>query len=532
MRNTLSLAAILVFAGAVAAQPMTLTTTFAAGNGQSGNLFDVDVVAPCILDSFNINVVAGTYNVEVYVCEPGGPGTGNASWVGNDLNAAAWNLIGTATGVTGLGVGIPTPLGLSLGYALLPGVTYGIAVVCSNGGILQYTNGTTVGSLFATDGFMNFYEGAGSAYPFAGTFMPRIFNGDILYTVAGGTPTYQVNQAGASLDINGVNTGGFTPASTSSVFCSSNTVTWSGSPTATVFDIGLTLGSALIPSFIPLGSQIVNLNIADPSFVFAFGGSFTTAFFPASVNFAFPSGFPSVQAQMVVFDSACPGGICLSQGIDHTTLAGAGSIALPGVDDGGTVIDIASSCWLADGMVDMYGVGYSQIVVESNGRVLMGNIVDGDFSATVAEAIGDAPSVGFWTDLSPNAGGTYTISSPAPGFINVNYAAVPIFGGGAPQSYDIDYTDATGEWSLNNLQGLAVTTAATDSFLGMSPGNGAATDPGAQPFGVGAAGAAGAPTDMLYEFSTGILQPASVAAGLNSILFSPDGGGNYVWLGL
>jgi hypothetical protein len=175
--RTLSVLALL--ASAVTAQ--SLTTTFAGGNGQSGNMFEIVGVQPVIITGFDIHVGVGTWNVEVYTLPAG------TSIVGNDTNAAAWTLVGSATGVAGLGQGLPTPVPLTLGVPVAAGQTQSFYVTLSNGTSIIYTNGTAVGNVFAQDSFIQFREGYGNAYPFAGTFQPRIWNGNIYYSAGSGT---------------------------------------------------------------------------------------------------------------------------------------------------------------------------------------------------------------------------------------------------------------------------------------------------------------------------------------------------------
>jgi hypothetical protein len=45
-----------------------------------------------------------------------------------------------------------------------------------------YTDGSGVGNLYASNADLEFYEGVGNQYPFAGTFTPRVWNGTIYYT--------------------------------------------------------------------------------------------------------------------------------------------------------------------------------------------------------------------------------------------------------------------------------------------------------------------------------------------------------------
>ena len=153
----------------------SLTTTFANNNGQSGNMFDITALNDVTVNDFDCNLDSGSWTVEVYVV------TGGGGWSGNQTTASAWTLIGTAS-VVGAGPGLPTPLGLSLGYTVAAGATQGFYVTCSNGRGMNYTNGTGVGNVAAADANCQIHEGLGKSYPFGATFMPRIWNGTLHYT--------------------------------------------------------------------------------------------------------------------------------------------------------------------------------------------------------------------------------------------------------------------------------------------------------------------------------------------------------------
>lgn len=173
------LLALAVLCVAPCSAQMTLTTTFAAGNGQNGNMFDLEATggAPLTVNSFDVHTAGAGLTVEVYAV------TAGTTYVGNETNAAAWTLLATATGINGAGTGLPTPLNLNLGYTLNPGQPVGFYVTVTSG-TLSYTNGTSVGAPYASDAFMTFYEGVGKSYPFGSTFMPRIFNGNIHYALS------------------------------------------------------------------------------------------------------------------------------------------------------------------------------------------------------------------------------------------------------------------------------------------------------------------------------------------------------------
>ena len=174
-RSTFILGALLVGLFVCPLFGQSLTTTFANNNGQSGNMFDIVALNDVAIQNFDCNLDTGSWTVEVYAVTAGG------TFTGNETNAAAWSLIGTAT-VTGAGAGVPTDLGLSLAYWVSAGSTQGFYVTCSTGTGMNYTNGTTQGAVFASDSNIQFLEGVGKAYPFGSTFTPRVWNGNIHYT--------------------------------------------------------------------------------------------------------------------------------------------------------------------------------------------------------------------------------------------------------------------------------------------------------------------------------------------------------------
>tara|TARA_R110002072_G_scaffold1587_1_gene13347 strand:+ start:150532 stop:154179 length:3648 start_codon:yes stop_codon:yes gene_type:complete len=173
----------------------SLETTFAGGNGNFGNMFDINALNEVTINSFDINADAGaTFDVEVYAKV--------GTWVGSQTTAGDWTLIGTAVGVVSNGDGVATPLNLALGYVIPAGETHAFYVTptdFSTGGF-NYTNGTATGAVFASDANIEFLEGAGQQYPFTGSnFQPRVFNGNIIYdvTTSGTAGTYDCSSVGS-----------------------------------------------------------------------------------------------------------------------------------------------------------------------------------------------------------------------------------------------------------------------------------------------------------------------------------------------
>src|SRR5436190_21264381 len=161
------------------AQTVSMNTTYAGGNGLYGAMFDLAATggAGINIQSFDINTgVAAIW--QVYVV------TANTSWNGVDTTPSAWTLLATTGTITPAGVGLHTPLNLTLNYPIPGnGQKVGFYVTATSSALLTYTNGTTVNALYASDANLSFYEGTSKAIPqFTGGFSPRVFNGTVYYT--------------------------------------------------------------------------------------------------------------------------------------------------------------------------------------------------------------------------------------------------------------------------------------------------------------------------------------------------------------
>lgn len=191
MRSPNFLAAVVAAVAVVTLTAQSpLTTTFAGGNGQNGNMFDIVGVTPVVITGFDVNLT-GTATIEVYSI------TAGTTYVGNEANPAAWTLLGTAPNVVGAGAGVPTLVPLTLNVPINPAQQQGFYVTVT-AGTLAYTNGTVLGSVFASNADIQFLEGIGKAYPFGATFSPRVWNGRIHYVpgAAGGFATKTLYGAG------------------------------------------------------------------------------------------------------------------------------------------------------------------------------------------------------------------------------------------------------------------------------------------------------------------------------------------------
>ena len=155
--------------------PTTVTTTFAAGNGSSGNVFRISAINTITITGFDGHMTSGTANWEIW----GRPGDYTLV-PGSTTSNAGWTLLGSATGVVAAGLGVPTPLPITLNVTIPGGTDYSF-VVTTTGPTVNYTNGTTLNAPFVSNSDLIFIQGHGGAY-FSYSFSPRVFNGRIRYS--------------------------------------------------------------------------------------------------------------------------------------------------------------------------------------------------------------------------------------------------------------------------------------------------------------------------------------------------------------
>jgi PKD repeat protein len=167
----------------------SLLTTFAAGNGQNGNMFDLVVKNPVTITGFTINnSTAGS--AEVYYK--------TGSYVGSETSPTNWTNL-TTTPITISTSSGPTYFDLPVPISLASGQTHAFYVTMSTGSV-SYTNGSSVGSVYASNADIDFLEGIGKSYPFGSTFSPRIWNGIIHYGSVGCSDVRQTLTLGINSD--------------------------------------------------------------------------------------------------------------------------------------------------------------------------------------------------------------------------------------------------------------------------------------------------------------------------------------------
>jgi len=109
----------------------SLTTLFASNNGFAGNSFDLTAAVNLTVVGWDMNLDAGTWNVEIYYRM----GTAN----GYEQNPGAWTLLGTEL-VVGAGVDQPTHVDIG-GLTLASGDLVGIVARVQEYSAFNYTNG-------------------------------------------------------------------------------------------------------------------------------------------------------------------------------------------------------------------------------------------------------------------------------------------------------------------------------------------------------------------------------------------------------
>ena len=192
----LTLAALIMLWGDLGiAHGDLITTFFNANNGQAGNMFDLNVLAPSGIEisQLELNLDAGSWDIELY--------TRSGTHVGSENTPGDWTLRQSSTGVTSIAPNLATPWDIT-DFKLDSGLS-AFYINVTNGSALNYTNGTGVGNLVASNASVEIFEGTGNAANFGATFSPRVWNGSIEFEPIA-APTSSVPEPGAIIVIAGM----------------------------------------------------------------------------------------------------------------------------------------------------------------------------------------------------------------------------------------------------------------------------------------------------------------------------------------
>jgi hypothetical protein len=168
---------------APSAGAQTLATAIGANNNQNGIMFDVQTGGSALtFQSIAANVNSGSYNFEFW--------TRDGTVVDHDQDSAGWTLRNVFSNVAGAGLDQLTSFDIS-DFLVNANSTLGIYLTGTGGYPMNYTNGSHVGDVIASDANLSILTGYGKDYQFASTFQPRNFNGSISYATgaaAGAVP--------------------------------------------------------------------------------------------------------------------------------------------------------------------------------------------------------------------------------------------------------------------------------------------------------------------------------------------------------
>lgn len=154
----------------------SLFTTLAGGNSNAAIMFDVHALNNITITNVSANILSGDSAQVWYKTTP----YGNASVT----SSVGWTKLGNTVAITPAGAGALTLIPTTANLSIPADSTYGFAVITN--GSLGYSNGTTVGNVAYSSPDLEITEGHGGA-GFNGVFnfvnVPRVFNGQIFYSV-------------------------------------------------------------------------------------------------------------------------------------------------------------------------------------------------------------------------------------------------------------------------------------------------------------------------------------------------------------
>ncbi len=185
-----ALAAMAALAGgASGAWGQSITTLFATNNsGSAGGAvyFNITVGStPIVITGLDVNTLAASgtaFGCQVYTH----PGT----FAGTETNAAAWTQRTTGVG-TSAGSNNPSPVEFSSRFGLAAGATHAVAITLGAQGSAvaashAYTNGTGSNQNFSNSDIALALGTASNVAFTAPVLSPRVWNGTVYYTFAGG----------------------------------------------------------------------------------------------------------------------------------------------------------------------------------------------------------------------------------------------------------------------------------------------------------------------------------------------------------
>jgi len=268
-----------------------LATPMNQNNSQRGIMFDVTAISCVTIRCFEGNFDTGTTGVQIWYR----PGT----HVGFANSSIGWTLLGTATGVVGLGINLFTPIPLPVNVTINAGATAAFYITRTTvaGPTIRYTDGTALGAVFSSDANIQVKDGTGKEFSFSTSFSPRRFNGKIFYDV------------GSTI----VNVGSVIGASPA---CSGTQQTFSVASVAgaTTYNWTVPVGSSIIGG---LGTNSITVNMGTNS-----GNVCVSPVVPCGI--VTPSCFSvTVISNQTITPTASPTSVCVGNSTQLNVLSGA-----------------------------------------------------------------------------------------------------------------------------------------------------------------------------------------------------------------
>jgi Ca2+-binding RTX toxin-like protein len=164
----------------------SLTTTFAAGNGNQGKMFDVAADRDLYITSLQFAFFAAppfTSNFEIY--------TKSGTYVGSEGDAAVWTLTESGTAVVPAATSPSSVIQLTKPIKVDAGETVAF-YIRRDAGDVTYTNGTGSGTLLISDGNLRIFEGIGLNNLFGAAIADRITGKSRILSLASRETIYGV----------------------------------------------------------------------------------------------------------------------------------------------------------------------------------------------------------------------------------------------------------------------------------------------------------------------------------------------------
>lgn len=417
-----------------------LTTTFIAGNGQDGIMFDItasggeDVFINEFLGHVGPNFGGQIVNIWYMVGSHVGFESDPAPWIFHEAVNAIDN------GNTGPGGNMITPLGTPI---MIPaGITYGIFYETDGTEDLDYTDGTTS----YNDAFITVDSGSGKslggANAFDGlTFTPRIFNGTIYYTTGSISVTQTTGFPSGSIFPVGTTTNTFeiTDASGNTAACSFDITVNDIEPPVATCPANIIANNdpgscdAVVNFTVPTSDNCTGESLSLISGIPS-GGIFPLGTTTNSYEVTDAAGLTSTCSfNITVNDTEAPVVSCLDITI-QLDAAGMASITNTDIDGGST-----DNCGIASSSIDITTFDCSDVGL--NNVVLSVTDVNGNTGVCTAivtvEDVGDPTAVCQDITVQLDASGTVTIN---PGDVDGGSSDLCSIGS---LSVDIDTFDCT-----------------------------------------------------------------------------------------